>query len=215
MIEPWEDPWAPASPTRPRPNGTREAEGDGSGETEEDAAGAHGASRARTPRRWSRPPAGPTDTSRGTHGRSAPSAPEDRVGGDERDDGPPHPLSPASAPIDKLGRWALPLALDTSDHLDLSGHRSTVQELLGTAPPGIRFLLWPRRGPLDTSDGPRRHTLELALERDAGDVFVARYWDDRRRQDASVQGRIAASEADRDWFDRQLVHFVERVLSLI
>jgi len=199
VIEPWEDPWAPASPAGPRRNGTemREAK-------ERDAASGP------TPRRW---------------GRSAPNRPpaskgDERAGEDDgdgragEDDATARLTSIPSVPVDKLSRWALPLALDTSDHLDLSGHRSTVQDLLETAPPSIRFLLWPRLGPLDASEGPRRHSLELALERDAGDLFVARSWADDRRADASIQGRIAAGEADRDWFDRQLVHFVEQVLSL-
>lgn len=221
MIEPWEDPWAPAPPARPRRNGTKGAEEASGGEsgTEEGTANAQDAVREPKPRRWSRPPPESFDVERRRPVPPARSVPEQRAAGDDRSDAedqtaPLQTVPSPSVPIDKLARWALPLALDTSDHLDLSGHRSTVQDLLETEPPSIRFLLWPRRGPLDASEGPRRHSLELALERGAGDLFVARSWADDRRADASIQGRIAAGEADRDWFDRQLVHFVERVLSL-
>lgn len=117
-------------------------------------------------------------------------------------------------PAGFLRSEALPLLQAMGRRLEAAGHLSTLQDLLDLPHPALRFLLWPRPGPLAPGGERTRVTLELVLGEVEPGLLAARFWAGSRPGTGRVEhlGTVTTARLTPGWIEMQALVFVEKVL---
>jgi len=117
-------------------------------------------------------------------------------------------------PAGFLRNEAIPLIQTMRRRLDAAGHHSAVQDLLDLPAPALRFLLWPRPGPLAEEGARVLVTLELTLGEVERDLLAARYWPGSRPAPESVEhlGTVFTAKLTPSWIETQVLAFIEEAL---
>lgn len=125
-----------------------------------------------------------------------------------------HPAGLMRDPAGFLRAEALPLLQAMGRRLEAAGHRSTTQDLLDLPTPALRFLLWPRPGPLAEAGERTLVTLELVLGEVEQGLLAARLWSGSRPMAPPVEhlGTVTTARLTPGWIEMQALAFVEKVL---
>jgi hypothetical protein len=117
-------------------------------------------------------------------------------------------------PAGFLRNEAISMIRTVARRLDAAGHHSAVQDLLDLPTPALRFLLWPRPGPLADQGARLLLTLELTVGEVEQDVLAARYWAGSRPMSGSVEhlGTVITAQLTPSWIETQVLAFVEVAL---
>lgn len=114
-----------------------------------------------------------------------------------------------------LRTLAVPRLLDAALRLEMARHTATVEDLLDAAPPSLRLLLRPWRGPWTEELSAPLGVLELVLADGPGGPVTVRTWLDAESAEPTDEMEVPPSRVGAAWLDQAVVAFVKARLTRI